>query len=165
MNVFNGKFLIELTAQAKENTRLRKHYNIHKSYQEPCQRLFNALEIGTYIRPHRHFSEPREELLVAIKGHMALITFSDFGEIVDVILLCAGKVGCDSAVAVDVPPNIWHTVVALEPECVLLEIKSGPFNPDQPKDFPNWSPKEGTTAAENYLAGLNSSIKPHKFCS
>jgi hypothetical protein len=42
-------------------------------------------------------------------------------------------------------------VVALEPGCVLLEVKAGPFDPNQPKDLAPWAPEEGSEAAADYL--------------
>jgi len=46
MQVFTSQTLDELTNKAKANPRLRQHKNIHSSYQDPCQRLFNAIEPG-----------------------------------------------------------------------------------------------------------------------
>lgn len=77
MKAFDIHFLKELTGQAKNNQRLRQHRNIYQNYQDPCQRLFNAIEPGSYIRPHRHASDTREELLIAIRGLMALIMIDD----------------------------------------------------------------------------------------
>jgi cupin fold WbuC family metalloprotein len=77
MKIFDAQYLDDLTNQAKDSPRLRQHRNVHQSYQEASQRLFNAIEPGSYIRPHRHASDPREELLVAVRGVMALVTFDD----------------------------------------------------------------------------------------
>ncbi len=81
IKIFNPDYLKSLSAQAKFNDRLRQHNNIHQDYQENCQRLFNAIEAGCYIRPHRHTSDPKNELLMAIRGLVGLITFSDMGNI------------------------------------------------------------------------------------
>jgi hypothetical protein len=45
-------------------------------------------------------------------------------------------------------------VIAFEPGCVLLEVKAGPFDPNQPKDLALWSPEEGCDAASVYLERL-----------
>jgi len=47
--------------------------------------LFNAIEPGSYIRPHRHASDPREELLIAVRGLVALVTFDDQGAVTNVL--------------------------------------------------------------------------------
>ena len=67
MKTFSGEYLDFLSVQAKSNPRLRQQDNIYESYQETCQRLFNAIEPCSYIRPHRHAIDPKDELLVAVR--------------------------------------------------------------------------------------------------
>jgi len=154
MKAFDARYLNDLTGRAKNSPRLRQHQNIHQSYQEACQRLFNAIEPGSYIRPHRHASEPREELLIAIRGSMALMTFDDQGSVTSILRFGSEKHGRDLAAGAEVASSTWHTVVALEAGCVLLEVKAGPFDPNQPKDLAPWAPEEGSDAAANYLNRL-----------
>jgi cupin fold WbuC family metalloprotein len=154
MKSFGAQYLNDLTLQAKHSPRLRQHRNIHQSYQEACQRLFNAIEPDSYIRPHRHASEPKDELLIAIRGLMALITFDDQGSVTGILRFGSEKHGIDTAAGAEVASSIWHTVVALEAGCVLLEVKAGPFDPNQPKDLAPWAPEEGSQAAESYLRHL-----------
>jgi len=42
----------------------------------------------------------------------------------------------------------------LEPGSILLEIKAGPFDPTQPKEFAPWPPEEDSEMAERYLEEL-----------
>lgn len=154
MKTFSSDYLNELSKRAEMNPRLRQHHNIHQSFNESCQRLFNAIEPGSYIRPHRHATDPREEMLIAIRGLMALITFDDDGKITNMIRLGTEKFKTDVCAAAEVSSLTWHTVVALQPGCVLLEIKAGPFNPHQPKDLAAWAPTESSPDVENYLAQL-----------
>jgi len=154
MKAFDIQYLNDLTGQAKNRPRLRQHRNIHQNYQDACQRLFNAIEPGSYIRPHRHASEPREELLIAIRGSMALITFDDQGSVTGILRFGSEKYGSDLAAGAEVASSTWHTVVALEPGCVLLEVKAGPFDPNQPKDLAPWAPEEGSEMAQGYLRDL-----------
>jgi cupin fold WbuC family metalloprotein len=151
MKQFSPDYLSDLTEQAKTNDRLRQHRNIHQSFQDPCQRLFNAIEPGSYIRPHRHASDPRDELLVAVRGLMALLTFDDNGTVTNVLRLGTEKYGSATCPAAEVPSDVWHTVIALESGCVLFETKSGPFDPNQPKDLAAWAPDEGSAGALAYL--------------
>ena len=81
MKLFNSEYLNSLIEQAKFSPRQRQHRNIHLSYEEPCQRLFNAIEPTSYIRPHRHTVADKNELLIAVRGLMAFITFDDDGEV------------------------------------------------------------------------------------
>ena len=154
MKAFDAQYLNDLIGHAKNSPRLRQHRNIHQSYQDACQRLFNAIEPGSYIRPHRHASEPREELLVAIRGSMALITFDDQGSVTGILGFGSEKHGSNLASGAEVASCTWHTVVALEPGSVLLEVKAGPFDPNQPKDLAPWAPEEGSAIAPSYLQRL-----------
>ena len=154
MKVFSADYLNELTAQAQDNLRKRQHRNIHESYADPCQRLFNAIEPDSYIRPHRHATDPRDELLIAIRGLMALVTFDEKGNLTGVLRFGADGKEEGVGVGAEVPTDTWHTVIALEPGSVLLEVKAGPFDPNQPKDLAPWAPDEGAQSAKQYLEKL-----------
>lgn len=158
MKVFSADYLKALTAAAQNNPRRRQHCNIHESYQDPCQRLFNAIEPGSYIHPHRHATDPRDELLIAVRGSMALVTFDENGILTEIVRFGADRNRENLSVGAEVPANIWHTVIALEPGCVLLEVKAGPFDPRQPKDLATWAPEGGTSAANCYLNKLMESV-------
>jgi cupin fold WbuC family metalloprotein len=150
MKIFDAQYLYSLIGQAKVSTRLRQHRNVHQSYQEVSQRLFNAIEPGSYIRPHRHASDPRDELLIAVRGAMAMVTFDDQGAVTNVLRFGTERHGDQLAVGAEVSSSTWHTVIALEPGCVLLEVKAGPFDPNQPKDLAPWAPEENSAAARDY---------------
>lgn len=154
METFDAQYLNDLTGRAKSSLRLRQHRNIHQSYQDACQRLFNAIEPGSYIRPHRHATDQKKELLIAIRGSMALMMFDDQGSVTGILRFGSEKYGSELAAGAEVASCTWHTVVALEPGCVLLEVKAGPFDPNQPKDLAPWAPDEGSGIAKCYLLGL-----------
>jgi cupin fold WbuC family metalloprotein len=158
MKVFGADYLNELTAQAQCSLRKRQHRNIHESYGDPCQRLFNAIEPDSYIRPHRHATDPRDELLIAVRGLMALVRFDEQGNVNGVLRFGAERHIDILAVGAEVTANTWHTVIALEPGCVLLEVKAGPFDPDRPKDLAPWAPEEDSPAASGYLIQLIESV-------
>lgn len=158
MKVFSADYLNELTVQAQCTPRKRQHRNIHESYADPCQRLFNAIEPESYIRPHRHATDPRDELLIAVRGSMALVTFDEQGTVTAVVLFGADRNSEGCAVGAEVPANTWHTVIALESGCVLLEVKAGPFDPSQPKNLAPWAPDECGPNAKQYLEKLISRI-------
>lgn len=159
MKIFGAEYLNELSNQAKISSRHRQHRNIHETYDEPCQRLFNALEPSSYIRPHRHATDQKNELLIAIRGSMTCVTFDSQGVVIDAVRFGIdvrdSKVNC----GVEVPSNVWHTVIAHEPGCVLLEVKAGPFNPKESKDLALWAPEEGSSSADEYLRRLILIIK------
>lgn len=153
---FSNDFFNQLSATATNSRRQRQHYNLHASYEELCQRFFNAIEPDTYIRPHRHDASQGVETLVAIRGAMALVVFSETGEVKHVQKLGVASMLAaeDVATVVEVEPGIWHTVISLEPGSLLLEVKAGPFNPDTPKYPASWAPEESSDESGEYLKWL-----------
>lgn len=156
VKVFSLEYLNRLVTEAKNSSRLRQHCNIHLDYTDPCQRLFNAIEPDSYIRPHYHGIET----LFAIRGLMALIVFNNDGAIEQVQRFGIGSSirSLDIAAGTEIPSHKWHTVVSLESGSVLLEIKAGPFDPTMPKSLAPWAPGEGTSDGANYLKQLINKI-------
>jgi len=85
---------------------------------------------------------------------MALVEFDADGKVNTVIHMGSEKYRASLAVGVEVTPDSWHTVVALEPGSILLEVKAGPFDPTEPKELAPWAPEEGSEMAERYLEEL-----------
>lgn len=156
INVFDMNYLDDLVQQATQSPRLRQHRNVHADFADPCQRLFNAMQPGTYLRPHRHGTAQGAETMIGVRGLLALVVFDDSGVITQVQKFGAGSYANNPTVAVGVetPPGIWHTVVSLEPGSVLIEMKAGPFNPNAPKYPAPWAPDEGTPEGKDYLLSL-----------
>jgi len=147
--------------QAGKSIRKRQHLNIHRSHDEHCQRLFNAIAPGSYIRPHRHSLDPKTEDLVAVRGFFALILFDGTGAIESIVRFGTEKYEGSGGmnIGVELPPHVWHTVVALTDGAVLLELKEGPFRPDAAKEFAPWAPDEGTAESAQYVRSLRSAIE------
>jgi cupin fold WbuC family metalloprotein len=139
--------LDDLSRAAQVAPRRRLNLNLHADFADPCQRMFNAVEPASYIRPHRHTDPPKAECFVAIRGRFRLLIFDDAGRIVDRVEI--SPVG--PVVAADVPVGMWHSLVALEPGSIFFEIKPGPYAPLTDKDFAPWAPVEGTPQAQEYL--------------
>lgn len=156
MKRISQEMLAALQQEAAAAPRRRQHRNLHDSFADPVQRLLNAIEADSYIRPHRHTLDPKMEFLVAIRGQFVLITFDEQGRPASVARfgteLHAQAENLD--VAAEVPPGTWHTVVALGPGCILLECKAGPFDPGAAKELAPWAPEEGAPAAAQYLEWL-----------
>ena len=153
---FSSGFLDALSQQAEQVIRKRQHKNIHQHYNDSCQRLFNAIGIDSYIRPHRHLIDPKDECLIAVRGRMALLVFDDIGQVEQVIRFGAQTNEAQQAISVGVnlPAGVWHTVIAEMPDSILFEVKSGPFNPEQAKEWAAWAPAENTPEAAEYLMEL-----------
>ena len=146
----------DLTSKAQARSRLRQHLNLHTSYDEHCQRLLNAIEPDSYIRPHRHeFRSTTEvETLLVLQGSLALIVFDDDG-VAEFSEIFGQEF--DSKI-MEIGSMIWHTVIALESGTIIFEIKQGPFVESRAKYFPSWAPAEGTAEATRYLAKLMRSV-------
>lgn len=120
VKVFSVECLDHLVTQVKNSPRLRQHSNIDLDYADPCQRLFNAIEPDSYIRPHHHGIET----LFAIRGLMALIVFNNDGIIEKVQRFGIGSSpgSLEIAAGIEIPSHKWHTVISLQSDSVLLEI-------------------------------------------
>lgn len=153
----SSAMLDHLILQAGSTSRKRQHCNVHTAYDDPVQRMFNAIEPGSYVRPHRHSQDPRVETLLGIRGAMTFIAFNDSGEIIESIAFGpqSSGPGANPSVGIEVPPGLWHTVVANEPGSVLFEIKAGPFDASKAKEWAEWAPAEGGEEGLDYLAALH----------
>jgi cupin fold WbuC family metalloprotein len=151
--IFSHFYLESLTADAKKAGRLRKHNNIHDSYNESCQRLMNAISVGSYIAPHRHHLDPKNECLIAVRGVFAAIIFDNTGEI-----NCIEYFGTEKfenlSVGLELRSQSWHTVLALEEGSIIFEVKEGPFQPAAGKEYAPWAPGEDSVEAKAYYAHL-----------
>jgi cupin fold WbuC family metalloprotein len=154
MQIIDDPLLDELTTRARQSPRGRMNHNLHASYDEPCQRLLNAVEPGSYVRPHRHLTPPKPECFFALRGRLAAIIFTDDGILDRVIPIAAGG----ATLGVDIPAGVWHTILALECGSIVFETKPGPYLPPSDKDFALWAPAEGSDEAAAYLAGLEGEV-------
>lgn len=134
--------LDDLTRAARAAGRLRMNRNLHPALTDQVQRLLNAFEPGTYVRPHRH-GAGRWELFLIIRGRAALLAFDDHGRVTERHELDAAG----PARIIEVPGGTWHTLTALEPGTVLFEVKPGPYVPPTAKDFAAWAAGENDPRA------------------
>jgi len=142
--------LNQLTQQAKLSPRKRMNYNFHKTPDDLLQRMLNAIEPDSYIRPHKHENPDKREAFFALRGSFVVFEFDNNGSINDFTILKPenGNFG------VEIAPRIWHSIVALESGTVAYEVKDGPYNPLNDKNFAAWAPAEGDASAAKYLESL-----------
>lgn len=133
--------LADLSARAAASPRLRANWNLHPTLEDPIQRLMNALEPGTYVRPHRHEGD-RWELFLALVGRAVVLSFDEAGRVSDRAEISSGG----PSRGVEIPCGTWHTVAALDPGTVVFEVKPGPYLPPGENDFAAWAPPEGDAA-------------------
>jgi len=147
--------LAEVTKKAAASARLRCNHNFHKSYAEKIQRLLNAANPGTYIRPHMHRNPDKIETFVLLKGKVAVFEFDDSGRVSDYLVLDAAKLN----MGVEIAPGTWHTFASLEQGSVLYEVKEGPYNEQDDKKFAPWAPEEGTEESRLFLQKIIAALE------
>lgn len=138
MKIIDRSMLTTLAQQAATAPRRRKNHNLHPELGDPVQRLLNAVQPGSYVRPHRHAAD-RWELFLALQGAFAVLAFDASGQVTARHELRAGG----PLFAVEIPGGMVHAVVALEPDSVFFEAKPGPYAALSDKDFAAWAPAEG----------------------
>lgn len=143
--------------EAARNPRKREMLILHSGDSDPLQRMLNALGPGSYIRPHRHRLPPKVEPLVLVSGAAGLVVFQDDGKLdmENSVLLHTTQ----GAIAVDSRESLWHTFIALQPDTVLFEVKSGPFDPSAEKEFAPWAPEENASDSAAYLESLEQAFR------
>jgi cupin fold WbuC family metalloprotein len=137
-------------AASHRSPRLRVIQPFHRDESATLQRMFNAVQPGSYIPPHRHLDPPKAESWIVLRGSLAFFTFDDAGAIEQCLEVRAGG----DVFGVDLEPGVYHTFFALEPDTVVYEVKNGPYSPANDKAFAAWAPREGSAEASAYLAAL-----------
>lgn len=140
--------LADMAAAAGTAPRRRTHVTLHDESSDPVQRVVIALQPGTYVRPHRH-GDAIWELFTLLDGTLAVLTFDESGKVTGRFELRSGG----DRIA-QLAPGQWHSVVALAPDTLALEVKPGPYRPATDKDFAAWAPAEGQDGAAAMVAWL-----------
>ena len=146
--VIDNKVLDNLSAQAKENPRLRQAMDLRNSPEDLSQRMLNALEPGTVMPIHRHHAS--SETVVILRGKVKWVFFDDNDNLrsasplgsaknpneptEEVILDANGEVRM-----INVERDRWHSLVCLEEGSVLYESKNGAYQPLAEDEI--WNPE------------------------
>ncbi|MEM7386250.1 MAG: WbuC family cupin fold metalloprotein, partial [Verrucomicrobiota bacterium] len=109
-----------------ESPRLRMILPIHRKQEATVQRMLNFFQPGTYICPHRHPENGAIETIQVLNGALGFLLFHPNGNLREKFTLKSDGCGL-----VDIEPGVWHGMVALEPNTVILEIKQGPGSMDR----------------------------------
>ncbi|NOU59236.1 WbuC family cupin fold metalloprotein [Marinifilum caeruleilacunae] len=153
MKNINQELLEQVSIAAKDNPRKRMNFNFHANGEELLQRMLNALEPETYLRPHRHTSQV--EIFLLLRGKITVLLFNDVGEITTVKHLdpLEGEYG------VEIPAGVWHTILVEEEGSVIYEIKEGPYVPNIGVEFATWAPEvHNTESSIAYIKALRGEI-------
>jgi cupin fold WbuC family metalloprotein len=89
------------------------------------------------------------ECIAVLQGALGLMEFSPEGAVKGRWRLEAGRA---AACMVDIDAGVWHGLVVLAPDTVILEIKRGPYDAARDKEFAQWAPAEGSPTAPEVVA-------------
>ncbi|CTW27410.1 WbuC family cupin fold metalloprotein [Escherichia albertii] len=131
MKKIDLRIINRLFNQAKDDERKRAHYLLHKSYEEKVQRLLIAFLKDSYVEPHFHRNKNQWEMFIVLNGIFELTKYSEQGTIVEQMIIEAGG----DVLAVEIYPGEIHSVKCLSEKGLLMEIKEGPFNVLEAKEY------------------------------
>lgn len=127
--IITNELLDALSAEAKENARLRKSYDLRNSEADNSQRMLNALEPGTELPIHRH--RDSSEIVTIVRGAIREFFYDVNGQQIESITLRLGE-GIPMLV---VPKGMWHNLECLESGTIIYESKDGAYRPLQEEDI------------------------------
>ena len=155
MKLIDKELLDNVTEKAKKSDRKRMNYNFHSDLQDPVNRLLNAIEPTSYIRPHRHSNPDKVEIFLVLRGKIALFLFDDEGVIIDKKIISPEN----NTYGGEIEAGVWHSLISLEEGTVIYEIKHGPFAPLSEENLAKWSPEANNTEeARRYMDFLAAQI-------
>ncbi len=142
---------LQTTVRASHDSpRRRMIQPFHRSKQDTLHRMFNAVQPDSYVCPHRHLDPSKAEAWIVLRGAVVFFTFEEDRAIRDCIELRASG----PAFGVDLVPGVFHTFLAIEPDTVVHEVKTGPYSASDDKTFASFAPAEDTAEAGQYLEQL-----------
>ncbi|UXI03402.1 WbuC family cupin fold metalloprotein [Photobacterium sp. TY1-4] len=145
--VVDQALLDELLAQAHQSPRKRSHLAFHADFEAPVQRMVIGLAAGTYVRPHMHPQTNKWEMLFLVRGSVLLLMFDPQGVVTERIIFSANNQTC----GIEMAPGTWHTILPLEGDAAILEVKQGPYDPADVTAFADWAPAEQDAESDDFL--------------
>ena len=127
--IITTELLDTLSAQAKNNPRLRQNYDLRNSPEDQSQRMLNAFEPGTVIPIHRH--KDSSEIVNIVRGAIREYFYDKNGTQIEAITLKQGE--CIPMLVV--PKGMWHNLECLEPGTIIYESKDGAYEPLKKEDI------------------------------
>src|SRR5690349_1256464 len=146
IQLISSELFEAVAARAEQSPRRRMNHNLHSGPEDNPHRFLNVLLRGTYTRPHRHANPAKAETFLVLEGEADVIVFDDRGEVAARHRL--GSEGAEGRLwGADLAPGVWHTVLPRSARAVCFEVKPGPWDPANDKEFAPWAPEEGDRAA------------------
>jgi cupin fold WbuC family metalloprotein len=158
VKIISRSLLETLCEEAQKSDRKRKNYNFHE-HSETVQRFLNVLQPGTYVRPHQHLRPENVngfEFFLVLQGAIGMVLLDADGT-----LLRAERLEANGEQrGIEIAEGMYHTLVVLEENSVILELKEGPYQPAMDKDFLQQFPPEGNAECSNYIRQWELLFKP-----
>ena len=127
--ILNKRLMDDLSAQAKENPRLRQAFDLRTTPNDSSQRILNAVEPGTILPIHRHRGST--ETIIVLRGKVVQHYYNNAGEKTASFELAPGS----AQVGMSVPVGQWHALESLEEGSVIFECKDGAYQPLSAEDI------------------------------
>lgn len=143
LSIVGTNRLEELFQAARDSVRRRSHLLLHAGHTDQVQRLLIAAQPETYVRPHYHSRQ--WEMLVLLRGRIDVLFFSDAGQLTERHVLTS------ASPIVQIPMSKRHSGVIAAPDTLVLEVKPGPYHPNE---FIAGTPEEGSAAATALLSRM-----------
>lgn len=124
-----SSILDKTTELAKASPRLRMNYNIHDSFEDSVQRMFNALEPGTIVPVARH--PYSNETLIILRGKLRVLIYDDKKNIIEDVVIAPNT----ENIGYHIPKGTWHNVESLEYGTLCFETREGPYLPVAEEDL------------------------------
>ena len=127
--ILNKKLMDDLSAQAKENPRLRQAFDLRTTPNDSSQRILNAVEPGTILPIHRHRGSI--ETIIVLRGKVVQHYYDDNGNKTATFELAPNS----AQIGMSVPVGQWHALESLEEGSVIFECKDGAYQPLSAEDI------------------------------
>ncbi len=121
----SAKEICELKSIADSNNSGKVRICCHKAKENLIHEMLIVIKKGTLVKIHKHIDKP--EAFHIIEGHLTIILFDDFGEIIKTIEMGDFKSGKAFYYRLEEPT--FHAVIPLSDYAVFHEITKGPFDP------------------------------------
>ena len=113
---------------------------LHTKLSEDIQSMIILMGKNSFYLPHKHLL--KKELYQVIKGTMAIILFSNNGQIKKIIKLLKNNI-------FSTPLNVYHTIIPLSKFVIFHEIRRGPYIKKKDSLLPKWV---GKYSSSKYIA-------------
>ena len=123
MPIIHSAILDGTSAKASVSPRLRMNYNLHESFDDSVQRMFNALEPGTIVPIARH--PYSSETLIMLRGKLRVLIYDDNKNIIEDVVIAPYS----DNIGYHIPKGTWHKVESLEHGTICFETREGPYKP------------------------------------